>query len=229
MNGRHARRKQASASNRTGVILGAAVAVAVAGIAALAAMRGNPMPPVKTRSALQAHEDEAIPETTLTQEVESEQVATKPARVGSATHEDTIGYWRFEDDGGGGGLETVPSDASADAMVGTVRGKENGGLISSTEVPADYAYDPLTGRSSKNNASIVLTPASDAGAYIQIPFSPDEGPTGGMSSFTLEMFVKPAKATRRLETPMTWERPPVHRRHARWRRVCRMDRRGAAY
>lgn len=143
---------------------------------------------------------------------------------------ETLGFWRFEGNPGKSPAgQPVASESNKDVLDGIGHLKVK--LRYDAEVPEPYVYDPVAGTSYKNTSSLFFqsnanTRRSD---YIEVPFDPRKPPLAGLTSFTIEMFVRAGdlltdpnervpviRKSRLSEDAATWElnvfcSPPPHK------------------
>ncbi len=103
--------------------------------------------------------------------------------------QEVLGHWRFEGEAG-----QRPAAAASTVNTETMPGKlsaEAGGLQRAADVPARYVYDPQAKVSYENKTSLKFAGTAEKTDSIEVPFP------AGTTSFTLEMFVKPARDPKR--------------------------------
>ena len=95
--------------------------------------------------------------------------------------QETVGYWRFDDEGAADGeLIATAADSSGNGRSASPSG--NGAGNYSTDVPGEVIFDPLANATRRNDFSMDV---SGSGRRLQVPNDPALN-----TSFTAEMFIK---------------------------------------
>ena len=100
----------------------------------------------------------------------------------ASLHADTIGFWRFDEEGADDGaeIETAVSESNSPSLDGAAQG----GPVYSTDVPGSLIQDPVSGGSWSNRFS---QDCSNGNARVQ---APNDAVLNSDDGFTLEFFIK---------------------------------------
>lgn len=109
-----------------------------------------------------------------------------------ASTAETVGRWRFEGKAGSGAKDdALATTANKKAFPAKPNGQDGKLPSLSNLVPAPFVYDPITGRSEKNTTSISIKASKEKSGYVTVGFDPQSDAVKGLTSFTIEAFVKP--------------------------------------